>query len=252
MFDGYIICGTPRTGSTLLCNLLTSTGRAGRPNSFYRRQNIREWAEGWRVPEPAQIGEAAFEAAYLKAAIEAGTNGTPLFGFRLMGENRGELLEILDRLFPGRTTDKDRFQQAFGRLLYVHLSRTDKLDQAISLEKARQSGLWHRAPDGSELERLSPPKEPVYDFGALRQQVAELEQLDRAWETWFDEQGIEPHRITYDELSADPAGALIRMFEALGVPAPDRSSVRPGVAKLADDVSAEWAQRYRNDTSDQK
>ncbi|MFL5259928.1 MAG: Stf0 family sulfotransferase [Hyphomicrobiales bacterium] len=28
MFDGYIICGTPRAGSTLLCSLLASTRMA--------------------------------------------------------------------------------------------------------------------------------------------------------------------------------------------------------------------------------
>ena len=45
MFDAYIICGTPRTGSTLLCKLLASTGTSGDPHSFYRRQDLPEWAE---------------------------------------------------------------------------------------------------------------------------------------------------------------------------------------------------------------
>ena len=45
MLDGYVICGTPRTGSTLLCGLLASTKMAGDPHWFYRRQNIAEWAE---------------------------------------------------------------------------------------------------------------------------------------------------------------------------------------------------------------
>ena len=31
--DSYMICSTPRTGSTLLCELLESTGVAGRPES---------------------------------------------------------------------------------------------------------------------------------------------------------------------------------------------------------------------------
>ena len=47
MFDAYIICGTPRTGSTLLCGLLASTKAAGNPDSFFRREIIGWWAEQW-------------------------------------------------------------------------------------------------------------------------------------------------------------------------------------------------------------
>ncbi|HMF66717.1 MAG TPA: Stf0 family sulfotransferase, partial [Phyllobacterium sp.] len=35
----YVICGTPRSGSTLLCDLLESTGIAGRPASYFRSES---------------------------------------------------------------------------------------------------------------------------------------------------------------------------------------------------------------------
>ena len=60
MFDAYIICGTPRTGSTLLCDLLTSTKRTGAPHSFYRRQNILEWAKEWKLPDRGTMSELDF------------------------------------------------------------------------------------------------------------------------------------------------------------------------------------------------
>src|SRR5919202_4203540 len=31
----YLVCATPRSGSTLLCDVLTSTGVAGRPQEFW-------------------------------------------------------------------------------------------------------------------------------------------------------------------------------------------------------------------------
>nr|WP_292066262.1 Stf0 family sulfotransferase [Mesorhizobium sp.] len=71
MFDAYIICGTPRTGSTLLCDLLTSTKRTGAPHSFYRRQDIVEWAEEWKLPDRGTMSELDFNVAYLNAAIAA-------------------------------------------------------------------------------------------------------------------------------------------------------------------------------------
>jgi len=251
MFDGYILCGTPRTGSTLLCRLLAATKRVGEPDSFYRRQNIAEWAEEWGLPSPDSMEREAFERLYLAAAIRAGKAGTGLFGMRLMRENLEELQAILDRQFPNLPSDRARLEAAFGRLLFLHLSRADKLAQAISLIKAQQSGLWHRAPAGTEIERLAPAQEPRYDFALLRREVAALEAYDAAWNDWFAAEGIEPLRLDYDSLSADPAATLIRISEALGVEAPAREAIRPGVAKLADATSLEWMERYKADLAAQ-
>ena len=244
MFDGYIICGTPRTGSTLLCDLLASTRRAGNPDSFFRRQIIGWWAEQWGLPGPDHLDEKDFGATYLKAAIKAGNCGTGIFGLRLMRENLDELSAMIDHVFPGLPSDRARFERAFGSLLYIHLTREDKLAQAISLIKAEQTGLWHVAPDGTEIERLAPPKEPHYDFERIRREVAELESYDAAWQFWFDAQGIEPLRIFYETLSADPAAMLIRVCEALGIAAPNARDVKPGVARLSDETSADWKRRY--------
>ncbi|WP_292186574.1 Stf0 family sulfotransferase [Mesorhizobium sp.] len=245
MFDGYIICGTPRTGSTLLCKLLASTKTAGDPHSFYRRQDVAEWAEEWKLPDRNTMSELEFNVAYLNAAIAAGKDGTGIFGLRLMRENLDELSAILDRIFPQLPSDRARLEKAFGRILYIHLSREDKLAQAVSLIKAEQTGLWHIAPDGTEIERVAPPKEPQYDFERIQGEVTELEAYDAAWNIWFAEQGITPLRVGYERLSSNPATMLLSICKALGVQAPDAEDVRPGVAKLSDDTSLDWMRRYR-------
>ncbi|WP_421915916.1 Stf0 family sulfotransferase [Mesorhizobium sp.] len=249
MFDAYIICGTPRTGSTLLCKLLASTGAAGDPHSFYRRQDVPEWAEEWNLPARDMMDEIEFNTAYLDAAISAGKGGTGVFGLRLMRENLDELSGILDQIFPGLASDTVRFEKAFGRVLYIHLSRENKLAQAISLIKAQQTGLWHIAPDGTEIERVGPPNESRYDFQRIKREVAQLEAYDLAWNRWFSEQGITPLRIGYERLSANPAAALVSICEALGIRSPNAEDVRPGVAKLADDTSLDWMRRYRVDAA---
>ncbi|TGT36983.1 Stf0 sulfotransferase [Mesorhizobium sp. M8A.F.Ca.ET.165.01.1.1] len=249
MFDGYIICGTPRTGSTLLCKLLAATGTTGDPHSFYRRQDVSEWAQDWGLPDRDTMGEREFQLAYLNAAIGAGKGDTEIFGLRLMRENLDELSAILDQVYPGLASDTARFERAFGRVLYIHLSRENKLAQAVSLIKARQTGLWHIAPDGTEIERVGPAREPHYDFERIKGEVEELEAYDTAWNIWFAQQGIAPLRIGYEHLAAEPAVALLRICEALGVPAPDAGHVRPGVAKLADETSLDWMRRFHLDAA---
>lgn len=245
MFDAYIICGTPRTGSTLLCDLLTSTNRAGAPHSFYRRQDVAAWAGEWGLPARGAMSELDFDVAYLEAAIAAGKGGAGIFGLRLMRENLDELSALLDRIHPGLPTDRARFEKAFGPVLYMHLSREDKLAQAVSLIKAEQTGLWHIAPDGTEIERAGPPAEPCYDFERIRCEVRELEAYDAAWNVWFARQDIVPLRIGYERLAADPAATLISICEALGVQPPAADDIRPGVAKLSDATSLDWMRRYR-------
>lgn len=245
--DSYIICSTPRTGSTLLCDLLAATKVAGDPDSFFMRNVDQVWVERWGLPNRDDLDAAGYAAAYLEAAVRAGKGDTAIFGLRLMRENLDDLSVLIDRAVPGLPSDRARLEKAFGRILYIHLTREDKLAQAVSMIKAEQTGLWHIAPDGTELERLAPPGEPTYDFGRIARKLAQLEKHDAGWLSWFEAQGIEPLRIGYESLSADPAGAVSSIRTALGIASPAASAPKPGVAKLADAVSREWMRRYRSE-----
>src|SRR5262245_7853706 len=133
MSESYFICTTPRSGSTLLCRLLESTGRTGNPDSFYHRADfMREWAAEWGLPDAGTVPQSDFETAYLAAAIKAGKAGTEIFGLRLQFEYLKLLSDTLGRLFPGLPSDAERFKRAFGEILYIHLTRADKLAQAVS------------------------------------------------------------------------------------------------------------------------
>ena len=150
--SSYIIAATPRSGSTLLCDLLSGTGIAGQPHSYYRREDILDYARTWGVSSPDVIGDEAFERTYLEAVRRAGAAQTGIFGLRLMWSSVAELSARLSAIHPDRLDDSVRFELAFGKPLYIHLSRRDKVAQAVSLLKAKQSGLWHRAADGTERE----------------------------------------------------------------------------------------------------
>lgn len=242
--NSYIICATPRTGSTLLCDLLTSTGVAGAPDSFFMNDVDPHWAAAWGLPDRTGMSDRDHAKAYLDAAIRAGRGETGIFGLRLMRENLGDLTAMIDLVHPGLATDLARLRAMFGQVLFTHLAREDKLAQAVSLVKAEQTGLWHVAPDGRELERLAPPGEPRYDFDRIAARVAEFEAYDAAWTTWFDAQSITPLRIGYEAMSANPAQTVLRVCSALGVTAPT-GALTPGVARLSDAVSAAWIARYR-------
>lgn len=249
-YDSYIICSTPRTGSTLLCDLLSSTGRAGEPDSFFMQDLDPFWSNEWGLPSGEGKGTAHHSGSYLKAAIAAGRGRTQIFGLRLMRRNLNDLMAMSDQVYPSLASDKERFRAVFGRVLFIHLSRQDKLSQAISMVKAEQTGLWHIAPDGSEVERLAPPSPPEYDFARIRTKLDELEDHDKRWGLWFSEQKIEPLRISYETLSEAPEAVVQTICQRLGVPQPLPGNLVAGVAKLADATSRAWIARFHADCAD--
>jgi LPS sulfotransferase NodH len=118
--SSYLLCGTPRTGSTFLCSLLASTGVAGRPESFFREPDERWWAE--------RLGVAG---------------------------------------------------------------------------------------------------------------------ADFAWSDWFDRQGVEPHRVTYEELVRDPGGTVRGILAHLSLEAPPGWESRSSHEKQGDELNAAWIKAYR-------
>ena len=244
MTNSYILCATPRTGSTLLCDLLTRCG-LGAPDSYSMEDMDPAWAAELGMPVAGDAATPDEARAILDAGIRAGRNGGDTFGLRLMRSSLPRLCALIDLVHPGLATEAARLRSAFGDPLFLYLRREDKLAQAVSMVRAEQTGLWHVAPDGSELERLAPPQDPVYDAPRIAAKLAELTGHDAAWGDWFAREGVTPFPISYEALSADPAGTIGRICDALGQARPPDGHLQPGVARLADATSRDWMRRFR-------
>lgn len=245
VYDSYVICTAPRSGSTLLCKLLVATGVAGNPESYFHEPSVASWRkELGLAPDAAGCERDVLDETF-KAAIAEGSLETGMFGLRLQRHSFDFFVGKLAILHPEFTRDRDRLEAAFGRTCFIHLSRHDKVEQAVSYVKAQQSGLWHKAPDGTELERLSEPQALTYDGDRIGNCVAEMGAHDRAWEDWFAREGIEPLRLCYETFSASLVGTLREVLVHLGRDGAKADGVEPGVAKLADATSLEWATRFR-------
>lgn len=208
---------------------------------------MREWAKEWGLPDADMVSKVDFDVAYLAAAVRAGKAGTEIFGLRLQQQYLTLLSEMLDRIYPGLPSDTHRFEPAFGEILYLHLTRADKVAQAVSLVKAEQSGLWHLNTDGTEHERLATPQEPAYDFKSIHRKVIALARADDAWGDWFDCHQVRPLRISYEAFADHPAETLIDVCRRLGAEPPEAGTITPTLAKLSDAVSLEWIRRYEVD-----
>lgn len=241
----YILSSNPRSGTTLLCDMLAQTGVAGRPDSFLREKDLQDWSRDWGLEGPVSRDDPAFTARYFAAMRKEGTGGTPVFGLRLMGPDLRLACDWLAQVSPGHASAQALFDATFGPTRFVHLSRQDKLAEAVSYLRAEQSGLWHQRPDGSALEQLDPVGQPGFDADRISALVTELAGYDAAWNDWFAAEGIAPLRITYEALADRPQEVLAEVLAFIGQDPAKAAQVMPGVRKLADATSADWIARYR-------
>ena len=128
---------------------------------------------------------------------------------------------------------------------FVHLPRTDTLKQAISFVIAEQTLAWRsfKAPS-KELT------DDDFDAARIAQTVKELSKMNRIWNETFTLFGIDPLRITYEQLAADPAGVAAKVAAYLGLQGPpitDREFANPPMERQATELNARWEARFLQD-----
>jgi LPS sulfotransferase NodH len=241
--DAYLLCSTPRTGSSLLCGLLESTGVAGRPASYFRAPDEPAWAAQWGIVRP---GGAFDYADYLRSVLVAGRSDNGVFGARIMWGTMSEVVTKLRTVFAEpSTSDLDLLQHAFGETRLIYLRRDDVVAQAVSWFRAEQTSIWFETTTSHGQQLVEQPR---FDY----RQIEELHQLiiehNAAWQQWFDTVGVEPHQIRCEDLDRDPVGATQRVLDNLDIELPRGRKVEVRHRRLADHLNTQWIERYRATT----
>jgi LPS sulfotransferase NodH len=240
---GYFLCGTPRTGSTLLCGLLQSTGVAGRPESYFRQPNEDERADRWRLPRRSD-GSFSYRD-FVRAAIDEGSTSNGVFAARVMWGTLDEMLLKLRAESPQPDApDLAILAEAFGPLRFVHLQRLDTLGQAVSWARAEQTQFWQHGD--------AAVGEPTFDFDQIDELVHTIDDHNRSWRKWFGSVGVQPYEVRYEDLTADPGGTTRALLQYLDLQLPADVVISSPHRRQADAVNAEWVARYRALAADRR
>jgi trehalose 2-sulfotransferase len=266
----YLVCATPRSGSTLLCHLLDQTGIAGHPEEYFealrhsglprrpheyfdpeRHANIIERLAFREMPDsdprPNSLWHPDSYDRYLDWAIERGTTPNGVFGAKLMWGYLGDFADLLRGIdgFAGLPIP-ELLGRVFPGLRYIQITRKDKFRQAISLWKAVQTQAWRKDAAGA----LSQSKEPQFSFRAINYLVRLLTAHDASWDAYFLGLGVEPLKVTYEELAEDPEPVIRTVLASFGVPAPETLTISaPRLQIQADSLSEEWFHRVHQHLS---
>jgi LPS sulfotransferase NodH len=129
-----------------------------------------------------------------------------------------------------------------GEVVIVRLFRRDKLRQAISIVKARQSKLWN------SNKKPEAGKNIFYDAEEISKCLAQLEQDEAYWANQFELSNRPPAlELEYEDYVNTREETLIRIAQLLSLPNAEKL-VKPRkshkITKQSDSLNESWYKRF--------
>jgi trehalose 2-sulfotransferase len=267
--SSYLICSTPRSGTTLLCEALRNTGLAGRPEEYFqqlpetgRPRTPHDYFADAEDPEllelvcwcaaPADLDPllepSRFDTwrKYFDWALEQGTTANGVFGAKIMWAYLPGLVTHLaaERPEPADTDPgADLLEHVLPSLRYVFVTRADRAAQAVSLWRALQTWRWrHEAKAGQARKQ---DEQLRYSFEAIDHLAHLLADEDAAWRDWFERNAIQPLTVLYEDLAGAYEETALAIMRHVGVRPPAGLHFgKPRLTRQADELSRDWVGRY--------
>ena len=187
-----LVTGSFRAGTSLICSLL---GRNGLPTI-----GDEKFAGYFQCRHPGKEAE-------LRDKLDAtfATTRDGLFCAKIMWPHRNNLAMSLGF----ERADSADFAQIFPQAKWINILRRDKIGQAVSFWKAKQTDRWH-------VFKQEQEPEVDYEFDGLRAAMAELSVHDRLWRIFYRQAGVTPVEVVYEEFQKDVPGYLAQVFDFIG------------------------------------
>ena len=217
----YLICSQPRTGTHLLRGLLTQY-LCGNPLELFYQLTYED-----RIPTI----DVFYDEYYKKNILN------DILGVTIHGIHYKRAMERI-REFTGMVAENDYevMKTLFDDPKYIYIYRENRVKEAVSWAKAEKTGHFLSKGDVPEVS---------YDKHFIYTHLAKICVSERYWMEFFDEHGITPYILSYEELCADYEGCLKGIFEFLGVPYPE---IKIDTSKLPvrqyDEINEAWYRKF--------
>src|SRR5258707_11620961 len=103
----YLVCSTPRSGSTLLCDALAKTGLAGNPGEFFDPKYTEIFSRKYSILRREE---------YLKSIMEHCTSPNGVFGAKI---HSFQLRHLAAEITPGADQSPEALRTALPRLQFI-------------------------------------------------------------------------------------------------------------------------------------
>jgi len=228
----YIICATPRSGSTLLCEALRNTGIAGNPDEYFGPMHVKRWRDEWKTKS---------QSDYLGKAIEQSKGENGVLGLKIMRLYWQNVIEFLQSATNLTCySERDLMSRCFPNLRYIWITRRNKVRQAVSWMKFLQGSAWY-------WEDETPQEIGNLEFkpDVIREFIIQTASHEAAWQEYFQVNKINPHIVVYEDLASAYEKTARDVIKYLGIqPHGEIIFGERRLRKQADALTEEWVHKY--------
>jgi LPS sulfotransferase NodH len=224
----YLLASVPRSGSTFVSHLLWATGCLGAPLEYLNFEPTGPYGFASQSPER--------QSELWRAVVRRRTSPNGVFGLKgfpiqfeaLQRENPALLGEVLRMLLPSRTASR-----------IVWLRRRDRDAHAISYARAILSGIWRKEQEQGETS------EPEYSRLAVERAARLIEDQEGSWRAMLGDLEVTPLELWYEDVVADPSGAIASVCDYLGVAFDLAAAVEvPRVERQSQRPARDWVEKH--------
>jgi len=228
--SAYIVATLPRSGSFLLCNILSS-GSLGFPQEYGGLGDVKTWRD---------FHGFQHHVAYFLGYLRFSTTPNGVFGAKLMWPQFVAFCEDIQRYLGINGPGLEPLREILGPVQFVFLQRRDRLAQGISLVRAMQSGVWSSRTPGNG-------KEVVYKRSELQRAMILIERNTQLWCDFFARHNIAPFPLWYEDYESGDFTKVRAMLEWLNLPSQEILNGRQRVlSRQSDELSKIWRALYEN------
>jgi LPS sulfotransferase NodH len=216
----YVMCSTPRCGSNLVGDMLHDSGLAGDPQEYLNARYIAGYLR-------ANGGGTTIELKPYQQELETRrTSPNGVFGVKIHFEH-------VESLWKSNMAAAATYLRKCDRFLL--LTRRDKLAQAVSLYKARETQIWSSL-DYQFLDKDDPRLSIKPEFNAVQilHALTDLVQQETRWRALLEACQLPYTEVVYEDFVADYVGQSRKLLEVLGLD-PDKAKAAPGLRKQGTD-----------------
>jgi LPS sulfotransferase NodH len=192
---GLLVLSTPRSGSTMFCDVLTNSGHIGICEEWFNERHFAAWQE--------VLGYDAFDMEeYLKWVTRKSTGSTGVIALHV---HIGQLLNVT------KTYEFSLGTMSFDHVVWIY--REDKIAQAVSLAKAASTDQW------KSTQRGHPEGKPDLSFRHISERLHTIIDQDQFYRKSLSH--ITDADYAYEQFLNMPCGnnsPWNRVMAALGKP----------------------------------
>lgn len=184
-----LLASSPRCGSHMIGHAMAGTGHLGVPFEYLNPANLAEWR--------TRLGTVSASGT-LKSIMARRTTANGVFAIKAHFNHAAELGGVPALL------------ASLPNVSVVHLRRADVLRQAVSYAIARQTGVWITGQTATSATA-------TYDADLIADCLDDIVVQNARWTSAFEDVGIRPLNLYYEDASLDLGSAIRAIARVLGV-----------------------------------